>query len=84
MGGQAMPVTTDVPSMFNELAIDILRKKFSDSIKIIDGFWISYSRPDNREIGTIGNKLSHPGLEVQSAMSRIWAMVLLEKVCHSS
>ena len=84
IGGQALPVTTDVPPMFNELAIDVLRRKFSDSIKILDGFWITYSRPDNREIGPIGNKLSHPGLEVQSAMSRIWAMVLLEKVCHSS
>lgn len=83
-GGQVMPVTTDVVPSFNEIAVDILRMKFSDFIKIIDGFWISYARPDNREIGTIGNKLSHPGLEVQSAMVRIWAMVILEAVCDSS
>lgn len=28
------------------------------------GNWITYSRPDNREYGAIGNKLSHPGDDV--------------------
>jgi hypothetical protein len=39
---------------------------------------------DNREIGTTGKKLSHPGLEVQSAMTIIWSMLILERVCGFS
>lgn len=45
---------------------------------------ISSSHSDNREIGTTGKKLSHPGLEVQSAMTIIWSMLILERVCGFS
>mmetsp|Transcript_29728 Transcript_29728/g.85530 ORF Transcript_29728/g.85530 Transcript_29728/m.85530 type:complete len:523 (+) Transcript_29728:88-1656(+) len=79
-GGQGMPVATELVSYFNEVAFDTLLSKFPN-IKLVDGYWITYSRPDNREVGQIGNKLSHPGLEVQSAMTRIWCMVLLEQLC---
>eukprot|EP00934_Nitzschia_sp_Nitz4_P008362 Nitzschia sp. Nitz4//scaffold86_size83305//22380//23954//NITZ4_005252-RA/size83305-exonerate_est2genome-gene-0.43-mRNA-1//-1//CDS//3329559220//8352//frame0 len=80
MDGQIMPVTVDAIPPFNEIAFDVLQE-FRDSIDIVDGFWVTYSRPDNREIGAIGNKLSHPGLEVQRAMCRIWTMLLLERLC---
>ena len=81
-GGQMMPMATDIVPAFNEVAFDVLLKSFPDTIGMIDGYWITYSRPDNREIGPIGNKLSHPGEEVQSAMSRIWAVLILDKFCN--
>ncbi len=84
LGGQVMPVTPDFVPIFNEIALDVMTKQHRDSFQIMDGYWITYSRPDNREIGTVGSKLSHPGLEVQSAMSRIFAMLILEKFCSSS
>lgn len=80
---QVMPVALDVVTYFNEIAFEVL-ERYRESIQIVDGYWITYSRPDNREIGGIGQKLSHPGLEVQSVTSRIWAMLILEKLCKLS
>eukprot|EP00980_Cylindrotheca_fusiformis_P005013 scaffold1062_cov130-Cylindrotheca_fusiformis.AAC.19 len=77
---QKMPLDPSFVSPFNDVAYDVL-KAYSDKIQIMDGFWITHPRPDNREIGDIGNKLSHPGLEVQGAMARIWSMLILERVC---
>ena len=78
--GQAMPLAPEIVSQFNDVALEVLRD-FSDDIYIMDGFWITYSRPDNREYGDIGHKLSHPGLEVQGAMVSIFVMMVLRKVC---
>ena len=80
MGGQLMPVATDAIPFFNEIACGILMENFPE-IDRMDGYWITYSRPDNREVGTIGSKLSHPGLEVLSAMARIWSTLVLERAC---
>ena len=95
--GQNLPLSPDIVSYYNEFSYNVLLEKqrglsqhinnddnHQDGIHIMDGYWITYSRPDNREIGDIGHKLSHPGLEVQSAMVRIWIMLLLEKVCSLS
>ena len=79
-GSQTLPLVSDMVSYFNDIAFEVLGA-YGDSIQITDGYWITYSRPDNREIGTIGSKLSHPGLEVQSAMVRTLAMLILENVC---
>ena len=46
----------------------------------VDGFWVSHARPDHRQVDEqsgIGKKLSHPGVEVISAMVRIWSMLML-------
>lgn len=80
LGGQNMPVATDSVPIFNAIAFDVLQE-FAKSIQIVDGYWITYSRPDNREVGTIGSKLSHPGLEVQIAMCRIWITLILDTIC---
>jgi hypothetical protein len=80
MGGQLMPVATDVIPFFNDIAYGVFKENFLD-IHLMDGFWITYSRPDNREVGSVGSKLSHPGLEVLSAMTRIWSMLLLQRAC---
>ena len=83
--GQNLPLSPDIVSHFNEIAYDEISSQEVDNrkhqIHIMDGYWITYSRPDNREVGDIGHKLSHPGLEVQSAMVKIWIMLLLEKMC---
>ena len=52
-----------------------------NSIAIMDGYWITHPRPDNREIGDIGKKLSHPGVEVLSTMARTWVMLIRDRVC---
>lgn len=80
-GSQHLPLASDVVSHFNDIAFDVL-EKYRESIQIMDGYWITYSRPDNREVGDIGHKLSHPGLEVQTVMMRIWSMILLAKACN--
>mmetsp|Transcript_9013 Transcript_9013/g.14455 ORF Transcript_9013/g.14455 Transcript_9013/m.14455 type:complete len:555 (-) Transcript_9013:256-1920(-) len=79
--GQAMPLVSDFCAAFNYIAFEVLAEQ--DGIGIMDGYWITYSRPDNREIGEIGKKLSHPGDEVLSFMSRIWAKMILDKVCYN-
>ena len=79
---QRMPLASDFVSAFNDVAFDVLSQK-NGTINIMDGYWITYSRPDNREYGSVGKKLSHPGDEVLSAMSRIWAKMILDKVCNS-
>lgn len=79
---QAMPLTSDFCAAFNDVAYDVIASNSkNDGIDIMDGYWITYPRPDNREVGTIGKKLSHPGYEVLSTMARIWSMLILERVC---
>jgi hypothetical protein len=59
----------------------------NNNIIITDTYWMTLSRPDNREIdkrSEIGKKLSHPGLEVIDAIIRIWftlAIQLLVPYC---
>ena len=77
---QLLPLDSSFVMPFNEIAFTVLRE-YHDTIQIMDGFWITHSRPDNREVGEIGKKLSHPGLEVQVAMATIWSMMILEKLC---
>ena len=83
-GGQGMVLVSDFCQAFNEIAFEVLLEgnhKKDSNIDIMDGYWITYSRPDNREVGDIGNKLSHPGVEVLSAMTRKWVMLILDRVC---
>ena len=82
---QDMPLVSDFSAAFNEVAFEVLADykdaTSSNTIDIMDGYWITYSRPDNREVGDIGKKLSHPGAEVLSAMARIWVMLISDRVC---
>ena len=56
---------------FNELAFDILSNS-TKSIRVMDEYWLTLARPDNREIfwgeGNAGKHMAHPGLEVFDAM----------------
>mmetsp|Transcript_25787 Transcript_25787/g.60460 ORF Transcript_25787/g.60460 Transcript_25787/m.60460 type:complete len:605 (+) Transcript_25787:59-1873(+) len=80
--GQDMVLSSDFCAAFNDIAFEVLANYTDSNIHIMDGYWITYSRPDNREIGDIGNKLSHPGAEVLSVMTRKWVMMILDKVCN--
>lgn len=82
---QRMPLVSDFIALFNEIAFEVLAEHDNttdDTIEMMDGYWVTYPRPDNREIGDIGKKLSHPGMEVLSVMTRKWAMLILYTVCH--
>eukprot|EP00536_Pseudo-nitzschia_multiseries_P012944 jgi/Psemu1/290602/fgenesh1_pg.523_\ len=87
---QDMPLVSDFSALFNKVAFDLLEdhrgKGTNDGnrIDIMDGYWITHPRPDNREIGDIGKKLSHPGVEVLSTMARMWLMLIRERVCQKS
>ncbi|KAG7340715.1 hypothetical protein IV203_024258 [Nitzschia inconspicua] len=82
---QGMPLVSDFCETFNDIAFKVLKewnsKNEQDKILIMDGYWVTYTRPDNREYGAIGNKLSHPGDEVLSTMARIWATLIVDKHC---
>lgn len=73
---QKLPLDSSFAEAFNEIAYETLT-----SVPILDGYWITYPRPDNREVGDIGKKLSHPGDEVLVTMSRIWAMLIYDSFC---
>jgi hypothetical protein len=77
-----MPVATEFIAFFNELAYQVIQDNFP-TISVMDGYWISYARPDNREINmgpkkALEKKLSHPGVEVASAMLRTWTTIVAQ------
>ena len=65
---------------FNELAFDILSNS-TKSIRVMDEYWLTLARPDNREIfwgeGNAGKHMAHPGLEVFDAMVHQWLTMVL-------
>ena len=68
---QGFPFSTHMVAHFNELAFDILSNS-TKSICVMDEYWLTLARPDNREIfwgeGNAGKHMAHPGLEVFDAM----------------
>ena len=79
--GQALPLDAPFVEAFNEIAVPVM---IANDIKVVDGYWISAPRPDNREIdekSSLGKKLSHPGYEVMETMLRVWSMVVLRYYC---
>ena len=81
-----MPVATEFIDFFNDVAYDVMKESFP-TIPVMDGYWISYARPDNREISkgskkALEKKLSHPGIEVVMTMLRSWVTVVAQSdVC---
>ncbi|KAL3796875.1 hypothetical protein HJC23_008828 [Cyclotella cryptica] len=78
--------STHTVNHFNEIAHDIIRK-YSSSIYITDGYWITLPRPDHTqtsEHNQVGKHLVHPGYEVLSVFARKWLMLILWSVCGDS
>lgn len=84
-----MPVATEFVDFFNDIAFNILKDQFP-RIPIMDGYWVSYARPDNREISkrdkqALAKKMSHPGIEVALALLRSWVTVVTQSdVCKKA
>jgi hypothetical protein len=90
INGQGLPLDAGFVERFNQIAIDFISKTKQggsySNLHIIDGYWVSLPRPDNREISKkadIGKKLSHPGHEVTYAMVRFFSMMVLQRLCPS-
>ena len=83
-----MPVSTEFVDFFNDIAYDVLKDSFP-TIPVMDGYWITHARPDNREIHrglkkTLSSKLSHPGVEVVLTMLRTWVTIVAQsEVCKA-
>ncbi|CAB9496053.1 expressed unknown protein [Seminavis robusta] len=81
-GAQNMPVATEFIDFFNDIAYEVMKDSFP-TIPVMDGYWVSYARPDNREVSSakkkaLEKKLSHPGVEVVSAMLRTWTTIVAQ------
>jgi hypothetical protein len=66
---------------FNNVALRVLDGY--DGFDIVDGYWLSLARPDNRQVdkaNAVGKHLVHPGLEVLQAMVRTWMTVALSRL----
>lgn len=91
---QELPLDSAFVERFNQIAMDeihgvntIAAALKSNLLFIVDAYWITLARPDNREVSKkadIGRKLSHPGLEVISHMVRIWWQAAWELLCVMS
>lgn len=81
---QELPLDSKFAERFNAIAVQQIQKLSRPSIEIIDAYWITLSRPDNRETNKnadIGKKLSHPGKEVITYMVMMWWNVVMNLVC---
>jgi hypothetical protein len=78
---QPMPFTTSFVEYFNEIAWEIMREM---KIPVMDTYWLTLSRPDQREVdidNNIKKKMVHSGPQVYSVLVRKWFMMILESAC---
>lgn len=70
----------------NAIAYSILKKEKYKNIFVLDGYWVSHARPDNRwadKTNSIGQNLIHPGPEVLHAMIQVfWNLVHVASPGH--
>jgi len=55
-------------------------------IPVIDSFWLTYARPDHREIDMLnsrGKKMVHAGVEVYDVLLRQWLVVVLQSATET-
>jgi hypothetical protein len=79
---QSLPKDPTAVAHWNEVAWEVLQP-FSNEIAIMDAYWLTLSRPDHRELGSIGKHLAHAGPQVYSVLMRKWAMLILQSICPS-
>eukprot|EP00590_Aulacoseira_subarctica_P005378 CAMPEP_0172417734 /NCGR_PEP_ID=MMETSP1064-20121228/4240_1 /TAXON_ID=202472 /ORGANISM="Aulacoseira subarctica , Strain CCAP 1002/5" /LENGTH=540 /DNA_ID=CAMNT_0013156229 /DNA_START=303 /DNA_END=1924 /DNA_ORIENTATION=- len=82
---QPFPFSTHMTYRFNEVALEVIKTSGFDNIHILDGYWLTLSRPDNTQVKTerneIGAHLVHYGPEVVGVMNRQLFMLILHDVC---
>lgn len=78
---QGFTTSPHMVDAFNNVALRVLDGY--DGFDIVDGYWLSLARPDNRQVdkaNAVGKHLVHPGLEVLQAMVRTWMTVALSRL----
>ena len=89
---QELPLDAAFVERFNRIAVDELRRLNANStaqkkIAMVDSYWMTLARPDNREINkeiVVGQKMSHPGYEVTAYIVRVWWQVATQLLlCRS-
>jgi hypothetical protein len=79
---QRYPLSTHFVDAFNRAAFEVL-SVYEGTIVIMDGYWITLARPDNRQVdreNSPGKHMVHPGTEVLSALSRTWMTMVLSQI----
>jgi hypothetical protein len=80
---QPLPFTPDFAKYFNDIAWDVMKR---EGIPVMDTYWMTYSRPDHREVtatNKLSGKMAHAGPEVYSVLTRQWMMMMLQVFCPS-
>jgi hypothetical protein len=81
---QPFPSSTHMTQFFNEVALDVI-KKSPFTFQILDGYWLTLSRPDHTQVKTeeneIGAHLVHYGPEVISTLNRQLLMLIMHDIC---
>lgn len=78
---QAFTTSPHMVDAFNNVALRVLDSY--DGFDIVDGYWLTLARPDNRQVdksNAVGKHLVHPGLEVLQAMVRTWMTLVLSRL----
>lgn len=78
---QAFATSSHLVDAFNHVALRVLDGY--DGFDIVDAYWLTLARPDNREIdkyNAVGKHLVHPGTEVLRAMVRTWMTLVLSRL----
>jgi hypothetical protein len=69
---------------FNHVAFEIMQQR---RIPVVDAYWLSLARPDNREISEknkLSKKLVHAGLEVYDVLIREWITLVTTSAMQKS
>jgi hypothetical protein len=80
---QPFSTTPHMVSKFNEIAFESVHHFGTRKISVMDGFQLTRSRPDNRQIqydNAPGGKFAHPGKEVLDTMVQTWANILVNQI----
>ena len=81
---QPFPYSAHLTYHLNQVAFDVVKNSPFD-IHILDGYWLTFSRPDHTQVKSIENEIGghlvHYGPEVIGAMNRQLLMLILYDVC---
>jgi len=78
---QIVQLSPNAVESLNAVAWEVVAEK--KGVPVMDYYWLTLSRPDNRQIdeeNRLTQHLVHPGLEVLSAVARKWATMILEAI----
>eukprot|EP00542_Grammatophora_oceanica_P001386 CAMPEP_0194070824 /NCGR_PEP_ID=MMETSP0009_2-20130614/88382_1 /TAXON_ID=210454 /ORGANISM="Grammatophora oceanica, Strain CCMP 410" /LENGTH=541 /DNA_ID=CAMNT_0038724111 /DNA_START=101 /DNA_END=1726 /DNA_ORIENTATION=+ len=89
--GQPYTLSPDFIMQINEIAVKFLTRKYPDTVTIVDGFWTSHARPDDRFVDTeiavdksFERELVHPGHQVQEAHLELWTTILADVISQQN